>query len=113
MYKTVQNCELCGANLTLDDMRGTECPYCRTVFPHLAQAAQHAHVANQMMGQMMAQQAHLQNQWRNAFGLPTQQLVEQQLDHAQRSRRISTIVQLSTVGVLLLVGLIVALAVLL
>jgi hypothetical protein len=70
MYKTVQNCTNCGANLTLEDMRKTECPYCNTVYPHHSQAAQHAQMANQMMGQMMGQQAQIQNQWRGAFGVP-------------------------------------------
>jgi hypothetical protein len=70
MYKTVQNCTNCGANLTLDDMRKTECPYCNVVYPHQSMAAQHAQVAGQMMNQMMAQQAQIQNQWRGAFGVP-------------------------------------------
>lgn len=69
MYEAVQNCNHCGANLTLDDMRKPNCPYCGTVYPHHAQAAQHAQVMSHMMGQMVAQQAQIQNQWRGAFGL--------------------------------------------
>jgi hypothetical protein len=69
MYETVQKCTFCGANLTLDDMRKTNCPYCNTVYPHHSQAAQHAQVAGQVMNQMMAQQAQIQNQWRGAFGV--------------------------------------------
>ena len=72
MYKPVQNCTHCGANLTLDDMRRTSCPYCGTVYPHHSMAAQHAQVAGQVMNQMMAQQAQVQNQWRAAYGAPPQ-----------------------------------------
>lgn len=69
MYEVVQHCNNCGANLTLDDLRATACKYCHTVFPHHAQAAQHAAVAGQMMNQMIAQQAQVQNQWRAGFGV--------------------------------------------
>lgn len=55
MYEAVQKCQNCGAGLTLDDMRKTQCPYCQTVYPHHAQAAQHAQVAGMMMNQMMQQ----------------------------------------------------------
>jgi hypothetical protein len=72
MYETVQTCNHCGANLTLDDMRRTDCPYCRTVYPHHSQAAQHAAVVNQVMGQMMGQQAQVQDAWRGSFGVPPQ-----------------------------------------
>ena len=48
MYETVQACSHCGANLTLDDMRKTNCPYCGTVLPHHAMAAQQAQLANQV-----------------------------------------------------------------
>lgn len=52
MYdKPLQNCPHCGANLTLDDLRGTDCPYCHTALPHHAQAAQHAALVNQMLAQ--------------------------------------------------------------
>jgi hypothetical protein len=69
MYEVVQTCNACGAGLTLDDLRATNCKYCKTVFPHHAQAAQHALVAGQMMNQMMAQQAQIQDQWRGAYGV--------------------------------------------
>lgn len=72
MYKPVQNCTNCGATLTLDDMRGDECPYCKTVYPHKSMAAQHQQVINQQMGQLMAQQHAVQNQWRGAFGVGPQ-----------------------------------------
>jgi hypothetical protein len=71
MLKPVQTCTNCGAGLTLDDMRKDNCPYCHVVYPHKSQQAQHANMANQMMGQMMAQQAQVQAQWRGAFGVGT------------------------------------------
>jgi hypothetical protein len=74
MYEAVQKCTSCGAGLTLDDLRGTNCPYCKTVFPHLSQAAQHAQMAGMMMNQMMAQQAQVQNQWRAAYGMGAPQM---------------------------------------
>jgi hypothetical protein len=70
VYQPVQKCSNCGAGLTLDDMRGTQCPYCQVVYPHHAQAAQHAQVAGLMMNQMLAQQAQIQNPWRQAYGAP-------------------------------------------
>lgn len=69
MYEPVQRCKHCGANLTLDDLRQPNCRYCGTVFPHRAQAEQHAQVVGQVMNQMMGQQAQIQNQWRAGFGL--------------------------------------------
>jgi hypothetical protein len=69
MYEPVQKCKACGAGLTLDDLRQTNCPYCKTVYPHHAQAAQHAQVAGMVMNQMMAQQAQVQDQWRAAYGV--------------------------------------------
>jgi hypothetical protein len=69
MSQGVQRCNNCGANLSLDDLRATNCKYCNTVFPHHAMAAQHAAMAGQVMNQMMAQQAQVQNQWRAGFGV--------------------------------------------
>jgi len=69
MYEAVQYCKHCGAGLALEDLRQPNCKFCKTVFPHHAQAAQHAQVASQMMGQMMQQQAAAQDQWRGAFGV--------------------------------------------
>lgn len=69
MYEAVQQCKHCGAGLSLEDLRRPNCNYCGTVFPHHAQAAQHAQMASQVMGQMMQQQAQVQDQWRGAFGV--------------------------------------------
>jgi len=126
MYEAVQKCKYCGANLTLDDMRKTNCPYCGTVYPHHSQAAQHAEVVGQVMNQMVAQQAQIQNQWRGAFGVGPMpmapppgmpgspyanpnQLAQAHFAQAQQlSRRITLIVTLSIVIVFLVVGVIVA-----
>ena len=69
MYEPVQKCTHCGANLTLDDLRKPNCTYCGTVYPHHAQAAQHAAVAGQVMNQMMGQQAQIQANWQSAYGM--------------------------------------------
>lgn len=132
MYQTVQKCQHCGANLTLDDMRKTNCPYCGTVFPHHSMAAQHAEMAGHMMNNMMGQQAQIQNQWRGAFGVPPQgvpgapptgtpgspygapygspygdpnQIAQAHMANVQKmSRNITMIVMVSILGVFLLVG---------
>ena len=70
MYEPVQKCTNCGAGLTLDDLRVPNCKYCGTVLPHRAQAEQHAQLVGQVMGNMMAQQAQVQDAWRNAYGAP-------------------------------------------
>lgn len=49
MNQPLQNCPHCGANLSLDDLRHTDCPYCHTALPHHAQAAGHAALVNQML----------------------------------------------------------------
>ncbi len=46
-----RRCNNCGANLSLDDMRGQNCPYCRTVLAHHARAAEQAALVNQMLRQ--------------------------------------------------------------
>jgi hypothetical protein len=130
MYKSVQNCQNCGATLTLDDMRLDNCPYCQTVYPHKSMGQQHAEVVNQMMGNMMQQQAQVQNQWRAAYGAPPQppygappppgmpgspygnpqQIAQAHMAHAQQmSSRIMMTVIISIAGVFLLVGLIMVL----
>jgi len=131
VYEPVQKCTNCGAGLTLDDMRGTQCPYCQVVYPHHAQAAQHAEMAGMMMNQVLAQQAQIQDQWRQAFGAPPlgggppagpppvagaapggqpfaygnpDQLVQAHMDHARRvSRGIMLTVWISIAVVFLIV----------
>lgn len=65
----LQRCTTCGAGLTLDHLRGTDCPYCKTVFPHHARAVEHAALVGQIMNQQLAQQPQIQQQaLANAFG---------------------------------------------
>lgn len=130
MYEGVQRCNTCGANLTLDDLRSPNCRYCGTVFPHRAQAEQHAQLAGQMMNQMMAQQAALQDQWRAGYGLgpmapspmmppppgspgspyadPARLAAVQMANVGNLSRMITVIVLAVVVGTFVLVGVIVA-----
>lgn len=42
-------CQHCGANLTPRDMEKPSCPYCETVLPHRARAAEQAEVVRQML----------------------------------------------------------------
>ena len=51
MSQSVATCEHCGAALSLDDLRGHDCPYCRTVLAHHARAAEQAALVNHMMAQ--------------------------------------------------------------
>jgi hypothetical protein len=67
--EVLQRCTTCGAGLTLDHLRGTGCPYCKTVFPHHARAVEHAALVGQIMNQQLAQQPILQQQaMANVFG---------------------------------------------
>ncbi|MGZ3424139.1 MAG: hypothetical protein ACXWUG_13370 [Polyangiales bacterium] len=49
-------CPTCGASLSLEQLRGTDCPFCKTVFPHHGRANEQAALVNQIMSQQMAQQ---------------------------------------------------------
>ncbi len=124
MYKPVQTCTNCGAGLTLDDMRKTDCPYCGQVYPHHSMAAQHAAVAGQMFNQMVQQQ---QQMWGPGYGQPMigmppppgtpgspygdpARIMQVHMQHAQKmSRNITMIVTISIIGSFVLVGAIVAL----
>jgi hypothetical protein len=44
-------CANCGASLSLDDLRGTNCRYCGTALAHHARAAEQAALVNQMLNQ--------------------------------------------------------------
>ena len=50
----LHSCHNCGANLSLDQLRGTDCPYCRSAFPHHARAVEQAALVNQVLAQNMA-----------------------------------------------------------
>lgn len=45
------NCAHCGANLGAADLQHPSCPYCGTVHPHVAAAAQKVEVIKQLMAQ--------------------------------------------------------------
>ena len=46
-------CTSCGGTMKLDDLRGTNCPYCGQVLQHHARAAEHAAVINQVLDQQV------------------------------------------------------------
>jgi hypothetical protein len=48
-------CSTCGASLSLEQLRGTNCPFCNTVFPHHGAAVQHAALVNQVMANQFHQ----------------------------------------------------------
>lgn len=50
------SCGHCGANLALEDMKRPNCPYCGTVLPHHARAAEHAALVNKVLEQRIGAQ---------------------------------------------------------
>lgn len=50
-------CANCGASLSLEQLRGTNCPFCSQVFPHHGRAVEHAALVNQIMAQQFQQHA--------------------------------------------------------
>jgi hypothetical protein len=50
------NCQHCGANLSLEDMTRHNCPYCKNVLKHHAQAAEHAALVNKVLEQRIGAQ---------------------------------------------------------
>jgi len=69
MTRDAMRCTTCGANLSLEELRGTTCPYCKTAFPHHAQAVQHAALVNQIMADQFKQGMQY---WPGAGGSPPQ-----------------------------------------
>ena len=55
MSAPLYRCDTCGASLSLEQLRGTDCPFCKTAFPHHARAVEHAKMVNQVLAQQMAQ----------------------------------------------------------
>lgn len=55
MGASPRQCTTCGATLSLQQLAGTDCPYCKTAFPHHAAAAQQASLVNQVLQQQAAQ----------------------------------------------------------
>lgn len=54
MSSGIYACHGCGANLSVAQMRGSDCPYCRTAFRHHARAVEHAALVQQVMAQNIA-----------------------------------------------------------
>lgn len=51
MSSPLYTCQGCGAQLSLAQLRGTDCPYCRAAFPHHARAVEQAALVQQVMAQ--------------------------------------------------------------
>jgi len=66
MSQNLYNCANCGASLSLEQLRGTDCPFCRKVFPHHGAAVQQAALVNQVMAQNMGGV----NPWMQQPGVP-------------------------------------------
>ncbi len=49
MSPPIYTCHGCGAPLSLDHLRGTDCPYCRAAFRHHARAVEHAALVQRVM----------------------------------------------------------------
>jgi hypothetical protein len=64
MSRDAMRCTTCGATLSLEELRGINCPYCKTAFPHHAQAVQHAALVNQIMKDQFVQA----NPWMGGMG---------------------------------------------
>jgi hypothetical protein len=48
-------CANCGASLSLEQLRGTDCPFCNKVFPHHRRAVEQAALVNQIMAGQLSQ----------------------------------------------------------
>ncbi|MBL8714432.1 MAG: hypothetical protein JNL79_00435 [Myxococcales bacterium] len=68
MSADLYRCGTCGASLSLEQLRGTDCPFCKQAFPHHARAVEQA----QLVNQVMAQQIHAQNPWMQPPQVPGQ-----------------------------------------
>ncbi len=66
MSQNLYTCANCGASLSLEQLRGTDCPYCKKVFPHHGAAVQQAALVNQVMAQNMGGV----NPWMQQPGVP-------------------------------------------
>lgn len=58
MTSELYTCPNCGASLSLAQLRGTDCPFCKAVFPHHARAVEQAALVQQVMAQQMAAQGY-------------------------------------------------------
>lgn len=118
-------CEHCGANLSLEDLTRPNCPYCRHVLKHHAQAAEHAALVNKIMEQQIGAQypgiprdqiPQIGYQYgapmNQSFGQFQQYQMNQAVNQAMnRAKRITMLVLFISVGVtVLLAGLAFAVA---
>jgi hypothetical protein len=115
------NCRNCGAVLTLDDMTRPNCPYCRQVLTHHAQAAEHAALVNRIMDDRIRAQypgtpPDKIPQIGYGYGAPMHNLYEfQQHQMGQAFKRagwITAVAILVPLVMMLVVGVVVALAML-
>jgi hypothetical protein len=58
-------CANCGASLSLEQLRGTNCPFCNKVFPHHGRAVEQAALVNQVLAGQVSQAATYQAQFVN------------------------------------------------
>lgn len=117
-------CPTCGASLSLEQLRGTDCPFCKTVFPHHGRANEQAALVNQIMAQQMGQANQYYGapppQISSAYGAPppqnpyaqqnayAQQAAQQWQGAMQKSMR-TTIITIVAVGIgFVLVGSVIA-----
>lgn len=120
-------CSTCGASLSLEQLRGTDCPFCHTVFPHHGRAVEQAALVNQVMAQQMAQAGYYgappqvpaqygappPNPYGQPYGAPQMHFVDPTAQVAQTVKRslIITFVAIFAVIVLMVgIGVFVALA---
>jgi hypothetical protein len=106
------SCSTCGASLSLEQLRGTDCPFCHTVFPHHGRAVEHAALVNQIMAQQIQAQ----------YGAPPPQPfnpynhmnnVNAQIEQSLKtSAKITMFVFIAVIGMIVLVGGIIAVVVL-
>jgi hypothetical protein len=109
MYQGVQTCKQCGANLSLDDMRKTHCPYCGTVYPHQAMAAEHAAVINQVWQQQGMGHVQMPQQYGGGIQIGGQSYDQYVQGHVNRANRIMMISLVAGLVIALLVtGIVVA-----
>ncbi len=106
MNQPLQNCQRCGAGLSLDDLRQPNCKYCGTVLAHHAQAAGHAALVNQILQQQGVHHVQVPYSYGAAppqAGIPAPyaQHVEQ---HLHQARRTVNFVVLGVLVVMVLLG---------
>lgn len=117
MTPELHRCPTCGASLSLEQLRGTNCPFCHTVFPHHARAVEHAALVNQVMAQQYQQAGYggPPPQIQAQYGAPPQQPynpygnVGLQIEQSvARSAKITLFVFAAIVAMMVLLGAVIA-----